>query len=418
MRVTAKASVVKPKRSGRILPISNIKVVGVGGGGGNAVSRMSRNFVRGVEFIAINTDHQDLDHCDVRHKIYIGGNLTRGVGAGMNPDIGQQAAEENRSEISEALRDADIVFVTAGMGGGTGGGAGPVIAETAKQSGALTIGVVTKPFSFEGTQRERVAQDGLARFKDKVDALIVVPNDRVFSVISNDTPVMKAFEVIDDILRNAVESIVELIVAPGIINVDFADIRTIVRDAGVAVIGVGVAGGQDRAVKAAKAALNSPLLDMGAEGARGVILAISGLRDLKMAEINEAAKLVSQAVDPAAKIIFGAYYDRSLKDKQLKVTLIATGFDGQAVSSLFGGRASGARFGDRPSRGILEEEQLENGGGTAKLPTKAPLEPREEIVQGPLAAQKKGKADKSTKRDRDEGYPWDIPTFLRKRRKR
>jgi cell division protein FtsZ len=209
---------------------TNIKVVGVGGGGGNAVSRMARDFIRGVEFIAINTDQQDLEHCDVKKRIHVGRNLTRGMGTGMNPDIGRQSAEENRSEIAEALRDAHIVFIAAGLGGGTGSGASPVIAEVAKQSGALTIAVVTRPFAFEGTQRERIAQEAIGKLKDKVDAMIVVPNDRVFSIISKDTPILKAFQTIDEILRNALKGIVELIVAPGIINVDFADVRTIIQD--------------------------------------------------------------------------------------------------------------------------------------------------------------------------------------------
>ncbi len=306
--------------------IANIKVIGVGGGGSNAVSRMAQDFMRGVEFVAINTDHQDLDHCEVKKKIYIGKNLTRGLGTGMNPDLGRQAAEENRSEIAEALKGADIVFVSAGFGGGTGTGAAPVIAEVAKQSGALTIAVVTRPFAFEGIQRERIAQEGLSKLKDKVDALIVVPNDKIFSLISKDTPIMKAFQAIDDVLRNALHGIVELVLSPGIINVDFADVRTIIQDAGSAIVGIGMAAGPDRAVKAVNQALHSPLLEVSAEGARGVLLGITGGKDLKMAEINDAAKLVAQTVDQNAKIIFGAYHDKNLKENQIKITLIATGF--------------------------------------------------------------------------------------------
>lgn len=308
--------------------IASIKVVGIGGGGSNAVARMSKDFMRGVEFIAINTDHQDLDHsaAGVKKKIYVGKNLTRGLGTGMNPDLGRQAAEENRSEIAEAVKGADIVFIAAGMGGGTGTGASPVVAETAKQSGALTIAVVTRPFSFEGSQRERIAQEGLGKLKDKVDALIVVPNDKIFSIISKDTPIMKAFQAIDDVLRNALHGIVELVLSPGIVNVDFADVRTIVQDAGSAIVGIGMAAGPDRAVKAVNQALHSPLLEVSAEGAVGVLLGITGGKDLKMAEINDAAKLVAQTVDPNAKIIFGAYHDKNLKENQIKITLIATGF--------------------------------------------------------------------------------------------
>jgi cell division protein FtsZ len=336
----------KPANSAQNQLIANIKVIGVGGGGSNAVSRMSQDFIRGVEFIAINTDHQDLDHCEVKKKIYIGKNLTRGLGTGMNPDLGRQAAEENRSEIAEALKGADIVFVSAGLGGGTGTGAAPVIAEVAKQSGALTISVVTKPFAFEGIQRERIAQEGLGKLKDKVDALIVVPNDKIFSLISKDTPIMKAFQAIDDVLRNALHGIVELVLSPGIINVDFADVRTIIQDAGSAIVGIGTAAGPDRAVKAVNQALHSPLLEVSAEGARGVLLGITGGKDLKMAEINDAAKLVSQTVDQNAKIIFGAYHDKNMKENQIKVTLIATGFSSgpyataAPTSSLFTGGAS------------------------------------------------------------------------------
>jgi cell division protein FtsZ len=287
---------------------------------------MSKDFMRGVDFLAINTDHQDLDNSDVKKRIYIGKNLTRGLGTGMNPDLGRQAAEENRSEIAEAVKGADIVFIAAGMGGGTGTGASPVVAETAKQSGALTIAVVTKPFSFEGSQRERIAQEGIVKLKDKVDALIVVPNDRIFSLISKDTPIMKAFQAIDDVLRNALHGIVELVLSPGIINVDFADVRTIIQDTGSAIVGIGIASGPDRAVKAVNQALHSPLLEVSAEGARGVLLGVTGGKDLRMAEINDAAKLVAQTVDSNAKIIFGAYHDKMLKENQIKITLIATGF--------------------------------------------------------------------------------------------
>ena len=271
----------------------------MGGGGNNAVARMAKNFVRGVDFIAINTDHQDLDHCEVKQKLYIGKSLTRGLGTGMNPDLGKQAAEENRSEIAEVLKGADLVFLAGGLGGGTATGGLPVVAEAAKQAGALTIAVVTKPFAFEGAQRERIAQEGLMKLKDKVDALIIVPNDRIFTIISKDTPILKAFEAIDEVLRNALKGLVEMITMAGIINVDFADVKNIMQDAGVAIVGVGIASGQDRAVSAVNKALHSPLLETSPEGAKAVLLGISGSRDLKMTEINEAAKLVAQTVDPA-----------------------------------------------------------------------------------------------------------------------
>jgi len=406
----------KPAKRKNSATFASIKVVGIGGGGGNAVSRMSRDFMRGVEFIAINTDHQDLDHCAVRQKIYIGRNLTRGLGTGMNPDLGRQAAEENRSDIAEALKGADLVFVTAGFGGGTGTGAAPIVAEAAKQSGALTIAVVTKPFNFEGSQRERIAQEGLVKIKDKVDALIVVSNDKIFSIISKDTPVIRAFDAIDDVLRNALRGIVELIATPGIINLDFADVRNIVEDAGTAIAGVGVASGPERAVNAVNAALSSPLLEVSAEGAKAVLLGISGGRDMRMNEINDAAKMVSQIADPGARIIFGAYYDRSLRPKQMKVTVIATGFNGIHPNSLFGDQSSLSRsslsiggMSGVSYKGKADFADLKKGTSTAK--THVGLAKKDEDLEKREEAEPKDDAKKK------ESDFWDIPTFLRKKRK-
>ncbi len=401
-------------------PAITIKVVGIGGGGGNAVSRMSRDFTRGVEFIVINTDHQDLDYCPIRHKIYIGRNLTRGLGTGMNPDLGRQAAEENRSEISEALKGADLIFLAAGLGGGTGTGAAPVVAEVAKQSGALTLAFVTKPFGFEGTQRERISQEGIIKLRDKVDALITVPNDRIFSIISKDTSLIKAFEAIDDVLRNALQGIVEVIVAPGIINLDFADVRSIMENAGAAIVGLGIATGPERATEAIRQAINSPLLEVNAEGAKAVLLGISGGRDLRMNEINEAARFMAQAVDPGAKIIFGAYRDKHLKPNQIKITLIATGLNGMMpANSLFGSYEA--------RRGFLGEEKTTDGGkfeDTAPALTNA-KDPKEkhspsinsgqapahfERAEVPESKKKSAKPDK-------ESEIWDIPTFLRRKKK-
>lgn len=391
----------------------NIKVVGIGGGGGNVVSRIRKNFVRGVDFIAINTDHQDLDECDVRKKIYIGRNLTRGLGTGMNPDLGRQAAEENRSDIAEALKGADLVFLAAGLGGGTGGGGIPVVAEIAKQAGALTVAFVTKPFSFEGSQRERVAQEALQKLKDKVDALIVVPNDRIFSVISKDVPVIKAFEAIDGVLKNALRGIVELIVTPGIINVDFADVRAIISDAGSAIVGLGIASGGDRAVAAVNQAINSPLLEVTAEGAKGVLLGISGGRDLKMVEINEAAKIVAQAADPGAKVIFGAYYDRKLRPNQIKVTLVATGLNGFAQSnSLFGGISGGKQFGSE-TRPPFYAQDKDFGSNGAVNPVA--VQKKDQPENGLKGA--KSENGKNAKKELKDSDIWDIPTFLRKRKK-
>lgn len=390
------------------IPLTNVKVIGIGGGGGNVVSRMSRDFARGIEFVGINTDHQDLDHCEVRNKIYIGKNLTRGLGTGMSPDLGRQAAEENRSEIAEALSGADLIFVAACFGGGTGTGAAPIVAEVAKQTGALTIAFITKPFGFEGSQRERIASDGINRIRDKVDALVVVPNDRIFAVINKDTPILKAFEVIDDVLKNALRGIVEFIVTPGIINVDFADVKNIIQDAGSAIVGVGVASGQDRAISAVNQAMNSPLLEVTPEGAKGVLLGISGSRDMKMTEINEAAKAVAQMADSGARIIFGAYYDKRLKPNQLKVTLVATGFNEMSsAGSLFGGKPD--FFGAKKPQ--LEPES-EAGQATALVSEKL-----ESSVKQPEARVGKQQVEAKKREKERETDIWDIPTFLRKRKK-
>ncbi len=412
----------KSKNSKAYIPLTSVKVVGLGGGGGNAIARMSKNFARGVDFIAINTDHQDLDHCNVREKIYIGKNLTRGLGTGMNPDLGRQAAEENRSEIAEALKGADIVFISAGLGGGTGSGAAPVVAEIAKQAGALTIAVVTKPFTFEGTQRERVAREALVRLKEKVDAIVAVPNDRIFSIISKDTPIIKAFEAIDEVLRNSLNGIVELIVAPGIINVDFADVKNVLSDAGVAIIGVGVASGPERAVNAVQAAMNSPLLETSADGAKAVLLGISGGRDLKMNEINDAAKIVSQIADPGARIIFGAYYDRSLKPNQVKVTLIATGFNDSQTNTLFGGHAVEKRPSNFGGSSNLESiyggekgKSIFEAGKTGAPSSRA--KSFDDDLDGDMMPKKKEEKVQERLEAKKESDMWDIPTFLRRRKK-
>jgi cell division protein FtsZ len=380
---------------------AKIKVVGVGGGGGNAISRMQEDFeIKLVDFIAINTDAQDLDYCRARHKIYIGKNLTRGLGTGMNPELGRQAAEENRSEIAESLKDTDLVFITAGLGGGTGSGASAVIAEAAKEIGALTVAVVTKPFSFEGIQRARIANEALLKLKEKVDTLIVVPNDRIFSVIKKDTPIVKAFEFIDDVLRYSVQGIAELIAMPGIINVDFADVKAIMKDAGSALVGIGIANGQERAMTAVDQAINSPLLEISIDGAKGLLFAVSGGKDLRLNEIHDIAKTIGESVDPAAKIIFGAYHDRKLRKGAIKVILIATGFNGSvlkngesSISTLFSGPTV-----VKPAMIEERSEKPANGSGNG--------EKSEKSAKG-------GSASGGKKSDEDV---WDIPTFLRKKR--
>jgi cell division protein FtsZ len=303
-----------------------IKVVGVGGGGTNAVNRMVDAGLKGVEFIAINTDAQALLMCDADVKLHIGGKVTRGLGAGANPEVGREAAEESREDIKEALKGADMVFVTAGKGGGTGTGAAPVIAELAREMGALTVGVVTKPFTFEGRKRASQAESGIEALSKKVDTIIIIPNDRLLQVVEKKTSIIEAFKVADDVLRQGVQGITDLITVPGLINLDFADVRAVMRNAGSALMGIGVASGENRGIEAAKSAISSPLLEASIEGATGILLNISGGPDMGLFEVNEAAQVISDAADTDANVIFGAVIDESLGD-QLRVTVIATGFD-------------------------------------------------------------------------------------------
>lgn len=317
-----------PRIQPDIETFAKIKVVGVGGGGGNSLSRMIASNIKGVDFIAVNTDAQDLHHSGAPLKIHIGKNLTRGLGAGMNPEIGRQAAEENRDEIQDSLKGADLVFITCGLGGGTGTGGSPVIAQAAKDSGALTVAIVTKPFTFEGTQRKQIAEDGLAILKEKVDTIITIPNDKILDIIDRNTPVLEAFNVVDEVLKQGVQGISDLITVPGLVNVDFADIKAIMQNAGPALMGIGRASGDDRAIMAAKMAINSPLIEVSIDGARGVLFNVSGGPDLSMSEINDAAKIITESIDPNARVIFGAVIDESLKKGETKVIVVATGFDG------------------------------------------------------------------------------------------
>lgn len=309
---------------------ANIKVIGVGGGGNNAVNRMISSGLRGVEFLTVNTDAQALYLSQAENKIQIGGKLTKGLGAGANPEIGHKAAEENRDELLSALRGADMVFVTAGMGGGTGTGAAPIVAEVAKEVGALTVGVVTKPFTFEGRKRLKQAEQGIANLKSKVDTLITIPNDRLLQVIDKQTSIVEAFRIADDVLRQGVQGISDLIAVPGLINLDFADVKTIMHETGTALMGIGAAGGGSRAADAARMAISSPLLETSIEGARGVLLNITGGSSLGLFEVNEAAEIIAQAADPEANIIFGAVIDENMGD-EVRVTVIATGFDAKIV---------------------------------------------------------------------------------------
>ena len=370
-----------PQLKPEIETYARIKVVGVGGAGGKAITRMIDHKINGVDFITINTDAQDLHFTKSRIKIHIGKNLTKGLGAGMSPEVGRQAAEENRDEIHEALKGADMVFITCGLGGGTGSGGSPIIAEVARESGALTIGVVTRPFTFEGQQRARVAEEAWHLLKERVDALITIHNDRLLSLINKEMPLLQAFGICDDILRQAVQGISDLIITPGIINVDFADVRTVMSDTGSALMGVGFGTGEDRAAVAAKAAINSPLLDISINGARGVLFNVSGGNDLTMWEINEAAKVITESIDRDAKVIFGAVQDENLKKGEIKITVIATGF---------------SQIGSSPDlastvKPELSAEEKKIVGFWGSRPNTPPPPPQ------------------------DENDEWDAPAFLRRR---
>lgn len=309
-----------------ITPVASIKVVGVGGGGGNAVNRMIKSGLKAIEFISINTDAQALYNSDAPHKINIGKATTRGLGAGSNPDVGRQAAEESIEEIKEAIDGSDMIFITCGLGGGTGTGASPVIADLAKEMGILTVAVVTRPFSFEGHRRKTQADEGLENLRNKVDTLITIPNDKILSIIDKKTPLNEAFSVVDDVLRQGVQGIADLITVHGMINVDFADVKTVMENAGSALMGIGYGTGENRAVEAAKAAIESPLLELSIDGAKGVLFNITGGNDLSMFEVDEAARIITEAADPEANIIFGAVINDSYTG-EVKITVVATGFD-------------------------------------------------------------------------------------------
>lgn len=306
--------------------LASINVVGVGGGGCSAINRMINSKLRGVDFIAINTDAQTLAHCEAPTKIQIGKETTRGLGSGKDPEIGRRSIEENKEEVYEALKGADMTFITYGAGGGTGTGAGPMVAEIAKELGSLTVAVVTKPFSFEGRRRMKVAELGIEELRNKVDTLITIPNDRLLQVIDKKTTLYDAFGVVDDVLRQGVQGISDLITLHGLINVDFADVRSILSDAGSALMGIGRATGDNRAIEAARAAIDSPLLELSIEGAKGILFNITGGPDLGMYEIDEAAKAITEAADPDANIIFGSIIDEAMSG-EVKITVIATGFE-------------------------------------------------------------------------------------------
>lgn len=406
---------VKPE----VEAFARIRVIGVGGSGKNAINHMINSKVQGVDFIVVNTDAQDLHHSKAKKKIHIGKNLTRGLGTGMNPELGRRAAEETKEEIHEAIKGSDMVFVTGGMGGGTGTGAAPVVAQIARESGALTIGIVTKPFGFEGQQRARLAREGADNLKKEVDALIMIPNDRLLAAVEKDTGIKNAFEMCDDILKQAVEGISDLITTPGIINVDFADIRAVMESAGSALMGMGIAAGENRAAKAAQEAIQSPLLDVSISGATGVLFAIAGGDDLSMLEVQEAANTITESVDPDARIIFGAISDDTLKKGQVKITVIATGFPENNKPAAASEETRKASF-FGTSREEKKSENEEKAIPTADERVVVPAEPRKMAPTPPPATPKAApptqpKREVSEEKKKDDDDDWGaIPSFLRR----
>lgn len=392
--------------------LAKIKVVGVGGSGGAAINRMVSSKLKGVEFLAINTDAQALQHSRAGVKIHIGTQTTRGLGAGMDPDLGRKSAEESRDEMKEALKGADMVFLTCGLGGGTGTGASPLIAELAREAGALTIAVVTKPFSFEGAQRKAVAEHGYDDLADKVDTIITIPNDRLLQLIDKKTSLLEAFAIVDDVLRQGVQGIAELVTVPGLINVDFADVKAIMANTGSALMGIGLASGENRATDAAKSAIDSPLLELGIDGARGILFTITGGPDLTMYEVNEAARLITASADPNAKIIFGAVIDENMKD-EVKITVIATGFAQGTTPKKLKPASAVPPASYSPSAYVRQE----------RVATPSKFEPEEPpaFQERPLAQPTRPVAPKRVTKDPDSRVSepgegdFDIPAFIRRK---
>ncbi len=391
-----------------------IRVIGVGGGGSNAVNRMIRAELMGVEFIAVNTDAQALLQSDAPNKIRVGDKITRGLGAGGDPSIGQRAAEEDSEKIADALRDSDMVFITAGMGGGTGSGAAPVIAEIARDMGALTIGVVTKPFTWEGARRRLNAEKSAELLRDKVDTLITIPNDRLKEVVSAETSIVDAFRVVDDVLRQGVQGISDLITVPGLINLDFADVRAVMRSAGSALMGIGRASGPDRAAEAAREAISSPLLEVSISGAQGVLFNVTGGPNLGLFEVDEAAEIIKEMADPEANIIFGTVIDERMGD-DLQITVIATGFDhnrqhvypgAEAEADINSGIAAGLENRD------FMQELARQRTAAGDQPSEGGSEPRQAVAVPVSGGQGVSAGSRGTSKDED----LDIPAFLRRNR--
>lgn len=394
---------------------AKIKVVGVGGSGGSAVNRMVRSKIRGVEFIGMNTDLQALHYCLAPTKLQLGKTITKGLGSGMDPEMGRRSAEESQNEIRDLLKGADMVFITCGLGGGTGSGAAPVVAEIARDLGALTVAVVTRPFGFEGTQRKEISERSHDELTEKVDTIITIPNDRVLQIIDKKTSLLDAFETVDDVLRQGVQGISELITVPGLINVDFADVKAIMSHAGSALMGIGRAAGDNRAMEAAKAAIASPLLDVSIDGAKGILFTIAGGTSLSMFEVNEAAKLITANADSGAKVIFGAVLDEGLKD-EVKVTVIATGFSGSLAPMPFmGGKSVAAQ---QPARSYAPpkpehhvERRVERKEERSAASSQAPSPAMKSFEAKPIRRDEP-KSGSSAKND-DEDL--EIPAFIRRK---
>lgn len=404
-----------PNITPEIETFARIKVLGIGGSGGNAINHMISNKVRGVDFIAINTDAQDLHRSMAKKRIHIGKNLTRGLGTGMNPELGRRAAEETKDEIQDVVKGADMVFVAGGVGGGTCSGASPMVARTAKELGCLTVGVVTKPFYFEGRQRTRIAEAALEELKKEVDAIIVIPNDKLLSAIDKGTTVKNAFAMCDEILRQAVEGISDLITTPGLINIDFADIRTVMENAGSALMGIGSASGENRAIEAAKNAINSPLLDVSITGAKGVLFSIAGGEDLTMFEIQDAAKVITESIDPEAKIIFGTVRDDKLKKNEVRITVIATGFPESVIIQKMNDQPGSKNMSQEPS--IVSFMRKSTDSEKGKIFNPAPSQKMRDQISTekiPVAVPLKKEVKVESKDDDDD---WGaIPAFLRRSR--
>ncbi len=394
-----------------------IKVVGVGGSGGSAVNRMINSKLRSIEFVAVNTDAQALTHNDATIKIQIGKDSTRGLGSGADPEVGRRAIEETKEEVYEALKGADMVFVTYGAGGGTGTGAAPIVASIARELGALTVGVVTKPFSFEGQRRRKVAEQGIEELKGNVDTLITIPNDRLLQVIDKKTSLSDAFGIVDDVLRQGVQGISDLITLHGIINVDFADVRAIMSDAGSALMGIGRGAGDNRAVEAARTAIESPLLELSIDGAKGILFNITGGPDLGMYEIDEAAKTITEAADPDANIIFGAIIDDAMSG-EVKITVIATGFEGEQPRALRKPGLGGAMgLGTPPTTPQATTPPVRQFGGYA--PTAQPTEPASDALDryGLRREQPQPETPAEPEQKPEDDDQLDVPAFIRRKLK-